>query len=272
MVSAGNVPTLDQVNTALPPHVRVTGDLGRGGQGVVYRGTVNGVAAAIKIYAPGQVEARIDREIAALTGLTCPMIAPLLWSGTFVIGGDTLRVVATRLIDGKPLNDVITQRRLTDAEVGTMMWDVAKAVESLWSIRLVHRDLKPSNVILGQDGRATVIDLGLARHLDLTTITIAGATGGTLGYMSPEQTRGQKQLTYKSDLYALGVIAVESALQRHPTNRDQMRLINGQLYSRLPGDAAQLSMADLIKKMLEFRPTRRATLEQVFEALDKYKR
>ena len=61
------------------------------------------------------------------------------------------------------------------------------------------------------DGRACVIDLGVARHLDQTTLTALGITWGTLGYMSPEQTRAVRQLTCKSDLFSLGVILLESA-------------------------------------------------------------
>lgn len=244
------------VSGALPSNVRVTTLLAQGGQGVVYRGTVAGEAAAVKLYLPHQVETRIDREIEALRRLDCSAIAKLMWSGEVDIDGQPVRVVATQLIDGVPLNDLLRLRALTHDEVGALLYDVTEAICHLWTIRLVHRDLKPSNIIM-LGGRAVVIDLGVARHVDQSPLTATGNTWGTFGYMSPEQTRGVKQLTCKSDLFALGIIAVESVLQRHPTSGDQLRLLSARMHESLPGLAAALPTGHLVRRLLMPRPTGR---------------
>lgn len=259
------------VNGALPANVRVAAVLAHGGQGVVHRGTVDGSAAAVKLYLPQQVETRIDREIEALRRLDTPVIAKLLWSGEVTITGQAVRVVATQLVDGTPLNELLRQRPLVHAEVGALLYDVTDAISHLWRIRIVHRDLKPSNIIM-LGGRAVVIDLGVARHLDQSPLTATGNTWGTLGYMSPEQTRCVKQLTCKSDLFALGIIAVESLLQRHPTNGDQLRLLAARLHENLPGAVAAVPTAPLVRRLLIPRATGRPVPENVLGELAAFAR
>lgn len=259
------------VNRSLPANVRVVDVLERGGQGTVYRGAVDGVAAAIKLYTTHPYELRVDRGIDALLRVTSRTIVRLLWSGAVSFGSEPVRIVATQLIAGAPLDKVLGQRALTPDEVGAVIVDVAEAVEALWEKRIVHRDLKPSNVIL-DGGRATVIDLGIARHVDQASLTATGSTWGTRGYMSPEQCRNVKQLTCKSDLYALGVIAVQCCTQVHPTGGDQQRLLTAGLSSGLPKKAAALPFAALVARLLEHRPTRRPLPADVLRELARFAR
>ncbi len=94
------------VNRALPENVRALDVLERGGQGTVYRGTVDGLPAAIKLYTTHPYELRVDREIDALRRVTSRTIARLLWSGEVRFGTETVRVVATQMIAGAPLDKV----------------------------------------------------------------------------------------------------------------------------------------------------------------------
>ena len=264
------VPLAD-ANRVLPANVRVSSVLASGGQGVVYRGIVDGQPAAIKLYTTLPYEVRVDREVEALRKVNCVAIAGLLWAGTVKIGPDEIRVVATRLLDGSPLDQVLAQRALSEPEIGAVIYDVALAVRSLWEKKIVHRDLKPSNLII-DNGRATVIDLGVARHVDQATLTATGSTWGTRGYMSPEQSRYIKQLTCRSDLFSVAVIAVQCATRRHPTNGDQQRLVAGGLSTNLPPKAAALAFAPLLRRMLELRTTRRPLPEEVLATLSAYAR
>lgn len=263
-------PSVDELNASLPAHVRISGPLAQGGQGIVYRGTVNGAQAAVKFYRPQQIEVRIEREIEALSRLDAPVIAKLLWSGDITLRTHPVRVVATSLIAGVPLNVLLQQRSLLPAELHALLFDVSEAILHLWSIRLVHRDLKPANIIIDR-GRAVVIDLGVARHVDQASLTNTGATWGTVGYMSPEQSRGVKQLTCKSDLFALGVVALEAVMARHPTGRDQRRLTNGSLHEHLPC-ALPAESAAIVQRMLCPRPTQRPVPEAILNALSSFAR
>ena len=266
------VVSVADANLALPVNVRVSAPLAQGGQGTVFSGTVDGQPAAVKFYISGPYETRITREVDALRRVSCDVIAPLLWAGEVTLKGTQTWVVATRLIPGVPLDKVLTQRALSSDEISAVIYDVADAIGALWTLRVVHRDLKPSNIILGATGRATVIDLGVARHVDMTSLTASGSTWGTRGYLSPEQARSVKQLTCKSDLFALGVIAVECALQRHPTGGDQARLLTAGLDQNLPSIVAAMAVAPLVKKLLAYRPTRRPFPERVIQDLSAFSR
>lgn len=259
----------------LQPHLPAAIKLGsllsaRGGQGVVHRGTVNGKDAAVKVYLPGQVLQRIEREVRALGRLSCPSIVRLLWHGSIDVQGQQLPVVATQLVSGDSLSDVLASGAFDGGGLGKIGYDVATAIQGLWAARIVHRDVKPDNILVTPDGRACVIDLGIARHVDETSITATGLAWGTLGYMSPEQTRARRRLTCKSDVFALGVVLVEAAEGVHPTGRDQMRLLARGLHRALPALAGSWKHANTLMRMLEPRPARRPLPSAILAALVEY--
>lgn len=259
-------PEVRTLNAVLPSDVRVASILAKGGQGDVFRGTVGSRAAAVKVYFFDQVALRVDREIEALSRIASERIAALLWSGEISIDGRAARVVATQLISGKPLSDAIDERPLSPDEIAQAMLHVAQAIEALWDLRIVHRDLKPSNIIMnGRD--AVVIDLGVARHVDQLSLTATGSTWGTHGYMSPEQMRSAKQLTCKSDVFALGVIGLECILRQHPSQRNQALLLGARFHERLPHAAIRHPLAPIIQRLLLTRPSARPTPTEVMAAL-----
>ena len=251
----------DNIALSLPAFIQIDELLSVGGQGVVYRGLIDSVEAAVKIYFPGQVEKRIEREINALRELSCVTVVDLLWSGKLDFGQRELNVVATSFVTGQPLNTVIKadqpDEKLELDEISVIGYDVALAIEAMWSRKIVHRDLKPSNILIRPTGRACVIDLGLARHLNDSSLTQMGRTWGTFGYLSPEQTRSVRQLTCKSDVFALGVVMVEGAMGRHPTFGDQLRMQALGLHNTLPREFSGWKYSGLLKQMLHPRPTKR---------------
>ena len=257
----------ENVAPLLPDNISLAGILAPGGQGLVYRGTVNNIDAAVKVYYPGQVETRVNREIEALIRLNNPHIVKLLWSGHIQIDDCPLPAVATSFINGTELNARINGQGMPPNEIGLIIYTITDAIAAMWELRIVHRDLKPANILIMSDGQACVIDLGVARHIDRTSLTATGYTWGTRGYMSPEQARAAKQLTCKSDIFALGVIAVECALGRHPTRNDQERLFSMQLHENLPSQISSWEFAPLIADMLHPHPTRRPSPEQILNAL-----
>lgn len=261
---------IQNVTPHMPRHVVLGSALAKGGQGMVYSGYVNQEAAAIKIYFPGQQTTRIQREKKALANIDCPSIVKLLWSDRIMMNGEELNVVATNLVPGISLCEMLINSPLAETEIGVVLYDLAAAIDAMWERRIVHRDLKPSNVLIKPSGRACVIDLGVARHLDQTSLTQMGLTWGTLGYLSPEQTRGIRQLTCKSDIFAVGVVAVEAGLGHHPTRRNQLRLQARGLHKKLPARFANWHYASILADMLHPRPTMRPKPAEILSFLSQY--
>ena len=92
---------------------------------------------------------------------------------------------------------------------------IADALDAVHAQGIVHRDIKPTNVMLLPDGTAKLLDFGVARQSDDTTITSTGAIVGSPAYMAPEQVRGEPG-THSADLWALGVLLYEMLAGRPP--------------------------------------------------------
>jgi len=207
-------------------------ELKAGGQGCVFRATIGdgqeipaGTEVALKVYYADQIEERTDREVAALQRIRAPSLVRLIGTTRVAIRGEPCLYLETEFIEGDCLAPRLQRGPMTVPEIATVVHDVALAIEAIWADRIVHRDIKPDNIILTALGRAVLIDLGVARHTSLTSLTTVGKTWGTEGYLSPEQAQGRRALTCKSDVFALGIVAQESLLGRHPTGRRQTPLV-----------------------------------------------
>lgn len=251
--------TTDEVQATFATQYVVDAALQTGGQGSVFKARVppNGTAIALKVYHADQVEERLARELEALKAIRGPTLVELHAAGTCSIRGEQCRFLATTFIEGRPLDAVLAEEGGQPLDrVARIGHDVALAIEQIWGARIVHRDIKPNNVMLTSAGAGILIDLGVARHIDMTSLTTAGKTWGTRGYFSPEQARVQP-LTCKSDIFALGLLLQECILGRHPTGRKQELLLNGGI--KTDGLRANLPrfLAHLIDEMVHQSAIRR---------------
>jgi serine/threonine protein kinase len=254
----------------LGPELRV------GGQGVVYRasrirdGNGNTCAddVALKLHLDSRQDERVEREISAAKNLRHPTLATLLEDGTIVINGKSTRYIAWDFIAGEPLDTRLSRGALDEAATIQIAADVTSAIAALWSRHIVHRDVTPKNIIVKADGRAVLIDLGGARHLEHTTITAPGATFGTVGYFSPEQYRAEHALTSASDVFTLGVVLLECLLGHHPTHFDQNQLAASQSSAHVLVPTVHKELREVIDGMLKLRAPFRPSLARLQEKFD----
>lgn len=195
-------------------------ELGSGAMGAVYRGrhAETGRKVAIKIIAAGLASnnnalARFKRETAILKQLDHPHIVKLLASGK--MQGTPFYVM--EYIEGESLDRVMERRgRITWEELITLGQQLCAALQHAHELGIIHRDLKPSNLMVLKDGSIKLTDFGIAKDIDVTALTGANSTVGTAAYMSPEQCRGSREITNKSDLYSMGVMFFELLTGRKP--------------------------------------------------------
>lgn len=237
---------------------------GSGGQAIVYRAAQVAVPhadVAIKVYVDSAQTMRSDREVHALRSLSCNSIVGLVENGLVRLGGSDRPFLITNWVDGELLSARIRRGSLPPREVLQLATDVADAIEALWAAtpRLVHRDIKPANIIWTPAARAVVIDLGLARHVGVASLSAPHERWGTNGYRAPEQVmHPARHLTLKADVFALGITMQESLLGRHPTpNNDMIHAAQGGLptLGLVPG--AQVGLAALIDSMVRINAHRR---------------
>mgnify|MGYP001348429457 CR=1 FL=1 len=203
------------------PDVRIDALLGRGGQGVVYRGRQTYLErdVAVKVLHAGadeDFEQRFRREARILAGLSDPHIVACYQAGVTEEGSCYL---VMEFIDGPDLARWIEAHgKLGVRDALVLARDVARALEHAHSVGILHRDVKPQNVLLAPSTvaassfpfRAKLADLGLARggagELALTQLTAPGAIMGTPSTMAPEQFDDAGSVDFRADIYGLGCV------------------------------------------------------------------
>jgi serine/threonine protein kinase/tetratricopeptide (TPR) repeat protein len=250
--------------------------IGEGGMGQVYRGRDPrlGRDVAIKVLpadSAGDADAvaRFEREARAIASLSHPNILAI-----FDVGRQNGAIyVVTELLDGETL-----RKRIEIAPVG---WrkaleigaDIADGLAAAHARAVVHRDLKPENVIVTSEGRVKILDFGLAQTDpfltapdagDLPTTkfqTDPGVIVGTLGYMAPEQLKGEL-VTASADIFSLGCILFEMVTAKRPFQRPSgAATIAAILTDDIPrqelNDAAPLELQRIIEGCVEKNPLHR---------------
>jgi predicted Ser/Thr protein kinase/dienelactone hydrolase len=207
-------------------HYRIEGEIGRGGMGVVYRAvdTRLGRAVAIKVLpsettGDAERQRRFLREAQSASALNHPNIVTIYEVGED--GGTTY--IAMELVDGTPLDRLLTQAPLPVATALDYAMQIAGALAAAHAKGIIHRDIKPANIVVTGDGRAKVLDFGIAKLIELapseatvTSIpTAAGTIMGTAEYMSPEQAEG-RPIDARSDIFSFGAVLYEIVAGRRP--------------------------------------------------------
>jgi Tol biopolymer transport system component len=207
---------------------QVVAHLGSGGMGDVYRASdpALGRDVALKLLAPRfQADAnfrdRLEKEARAASSLNHPNIVTIYEIGR----ADGYEFVASELVDGETLGDVIRRGPVTVASLSEIGGQVAAGLAAAHAAGIVHRDIKPENIMIRRDGLVKIVDFGLAKSASRggdasapTRVTGAVRTiAGTACYMSPEQALG-RAVDHRSDLFAVGVVLYEMATGVRPFN------------------------------------------------------
>jgi serine/threonine-protein kinase len=283
------------------PHVdgalgRLVGDylildrLGSGGMGVVYRAIQRGARrfVALKVIkvdwlgestevSRREAESRFRNEAQILAGLVHDHIVPV-----YDVGHTAgLFFYSMRLIQGRSLAQMVrSEGPLPPRRAAYYLEAIARAIQHAHDHRVLHRDLKPGNIMVDENDRPCLIDLGLAKSLaatDYTTLT--GKPLGTPEYMSPEQARGEKEVGPATDVYGLGATFFALLTGRPPFSASSQAAVMRKVIDEDPAwprerdKAVGPELKAICLKCLEKDPSRRiASAGELATALNKYLR
>lgn len=248
---------------------RLLGRLPAGGMGQVFVGeSPGGRRVAVKVIRPEyaadrEFRARFAREVAAARQVggfhTAQVVdadpdAALPWMVTAFIAGPSLRQV------------VAASGPLGPDAVRALGAGLAEGLAAIHECGLVHRDLKPGNVIMAEDG-PRIIDFGVARRLDASSITVKDAVIGTYAYMSPEQVRADS-VGPPSDVFSLGSVLTHAGTGRGPFDAATIPAIVHRIVGEPPrlGDLTG-DLRALIADCLAKNPDERPGLDEVLARL-----
>ena len=206
-------------------HYKITGKLGEGGMGVVYKAEDTSLErpVALKFLAPHlvsdeEVRKRFEREAKAAAALNHPNVCTV----HEIAEANGRTFIAMAFIEGDSLEAKIEAGPLKLKDALDIAIQTAQGLQAAHEKKIVHRDIKPANLMVTGSGakqHVTIMDFGLAQLADRSKLTKSGMTLGTPIYMSPEQAQGEPS-DRRTDIWSLGVVLYEMVVGRAPFRGD----------------------------------------------------
>ncbi|MGH7677633.1 MAG: protein kinase domain-containing protein, partial [Gemmatimonadaceae bacterium] len=255
---------------------RILEQIGEGAMGVVYKATdpVLNRTVAIKVMNEGLAQdtalrERFLREAQSAGSLQHPNLV------TIYDFGETSGhlYIAMEYIEGADLEDLLTQNAPMPLPAKLdLMIDVLNGLSFAHRRGVIHRDIKPANIRIDQEGRARIMDFGVAK-MEKSNLTGTGVMMGTPNYMAPEQITGT-DLTAQADLWSVGAVLYELLTNKKPFGADTLHRVLFRIVSEPPTELLELNpdlplaLDHVVKRALEKDPTKRyATASEFANAL-----
>jgi serine/threonine-protein kinase len=254
----------------------ITGLIGAGGMGEVYRGRdvelerdVAIKVLSVKLESDNRGIERFQREARAVAQMSHPNILEIYDFGE----SDGTHFAVMELLEGQSLRDRLNGSGLTTRKAIEIAKNIAGGLSAAHGCGIVHRDIKPENIFLTSDGRVKILDFGIAhlapsphggKELDETAETVTSGQGmvGTIGYLSPEQIRGES-VTAATDVFSLGCVLFEMITDCRAFARDTPSATLAAIVSEDPlpisgfRPEAPPGLDNLVGRCLEKQPTER---------------
>ncbi|MBI4546729.1 MAG: protein kinase [Ignavibacteriae bacterium] len=246
-------------------HYKILEKLGEGGMGVVYKAQDTKLDRLVALKFPPaylspseQDTARFLREAKAAATLNHPNIAVIYE----INEAEGELFIAMEYIEGKSLKATIQKNPLPMRTITDIGIQIAEGLKAAHEKGIIHRDIKSDNIMLTSDGRAKIMDFGLAKIRGSLGLTRTGVTVGTISYMSPEQVQGG-DVDIKTDLWAFGVVVYEMITRQLPFQGGHVAAIMYEILNLEP-KAIQALRPDtpehlqvLVSRLLQKDPTKR---------------
>ncbi|MEJ2636745.1 MAG: protein kinase [Calditrichia bacterium] len=244
-------------------HYKILEELGAGGMGVVYKAkdTKLNRFVALKFLLSDltrdeEAKNRFISEAQAASALDHPNICTIYEINET---DDGQMFIAMACYEGESLKEKLESGPLPIDTALDIASQIARGLEKAHDKGIVHRDIKPANIFVTGDGQVKIIDFGLAKLSGRTLLTKTGSTLGTVAYMSPEQTRGEK-IDHRTDIWSAGIVLYEMLTGQLPFRGEYDQAIiysiMNEAHAPITGfrTGVSLELVRIVNKMLEKNP------------------
>jgi len=272
---------------------RVISFINKGGFGAVYKAEKNGNIYAIKIFNEdyllrefkkhGEKNNRLQREIDIMKSVSHEFLVKYV--DDFVIEDEAGKnfFLVMEYIEGENLREILNKNeKLKEEDALILFKQILEGINYLHNLRgeeadtgIIHRDLKPENILVQGNGKIKIVDFGISKVIDYTSITSTGEVFGTGPYMSPEQITDSKNIDKRSDLYTAGVILYEMLTGYYPYDFQYQPELLDKIKNEpaIPPRRRNIEISNKIEnvilKLLEKNPYQRfAKIRDVIDAID----
>lgn len=282
--------TIEQVQSVIPSATDIQ-EVDRGGQKIVFSGTMDGRKYALKFMAPnpsqvgGQnseflddVTSRAQREVETMHQCSTPHLVRMgpIGLNTTDIAGDPIIYFSEEFVDGENLRSYLQSNGVFSvSELVSLALHMSEAIKAIWQFFKIHRDVKPGNIMRRRDnGDFVLLDMGLVFDLQDASLSICPV--GTPLYFSPEQmdfNNRRTNMNFRSDLFSLGTVLYEMATGKHPFVEGATTTweVLGNIANATPRSPKELrpelseKLSDTIMRLLAKRPALRYRSIELFQ-------
>ena len=233
-------------------HYRIIEQVGQGGMGVVYLAEDKKLERKVAIkFLPHYISInseereRFKIEAKAAAALNHPNIATI----HAIEESEEQIFIVMEFIDGVELKEKIKVGSIPIEETIKIAIQIAAGLEAAHKKGIVHRDIKSSNIMITNDGKVKIMDFGLAKISSGNQVTVIGSTLGTIAYMSPEQTNGEK-VDHRTDIWSFGVVLFEMITGHLPFKGDYDQAVIYSILNEQPVTNEKISNLPHIKKVI----------------------
>ncbi|WP_232700233.1 serine/threonine protein kinase [Brevibacillus daliensis] len=265
---------------------KVVRNLGGGSFGTTYQVEKDGVHFALKLIRENIMNKeaidsrRIEREIRILKEIENPFVVKYIDDGYISDGLQKYRYIVMEYADGETLEQYLSKNTLTIQDSCLLVKNIFQGINALHKENVIHRDLKPANIMItSKSNDIKILDFGISKLIDASTLTVTGQMMGTYAYMPPEQLNSAKEIDYRADYYSAAVILYEAITGERPLKmRNQLEAIR-KILMEIPEPLAKLSpnvpidISEMVEVLLKKEPYERSiSFEEIILRLDRHRR